>query len=55
LRKPASNKKLLSLLSSGESGESFKFTPFNEALEYTIGWFLQNYDHARTGNIKLEK
>jgi len=52
-RKPASNKKLLTLISSGDSrGESFQFTPFDEALEHTVGWFLQNYDTARTGNAK---
>jgi GDP-L-fucose synthase len=52
-RKPASNKKLLSLISQGESGEeSFKFTPFEEALEHTVGWFLQNYDTARIGSVQ---
>ncbi|KZW00358.1 NAD(P)-binding protein [Exidia glandulosa HHB12029] len=42
-RKPASNKKLLSLI-----GE-FKFTPFDQAMDETVAWFLQNYDTARTG------
>jgi hypothetical protein len=52
-RKPASNKKLLSLVSHDESeGGSFKFTSFDEALEHTVGWFLQNYDTARTGKVK---
>jgi len=52
-RKPASNKKLLSLISRDESGkEPFKFTTFEDALEHTVAWFLQNYDTARTGNEK---
>ncbi|KAG6899075.1 GDP-L-fucose synthase [Termitomyces sp. T159_Od127] len=42
-RKPASNKKLLSLIGG------FEFAPFEEALETTVQWFLQNYDDARTG------
>ncbi|PPQ95374.1 hypothetical protein CVT26_008219 [Gymnopilus dilepis] len=42
-RKPASNKKLLGLMGG------FQFTPFNEALDYTVKWFLNNYDTARTG------
>jgi len=42
-RKPASNKKLLSLI-----GE-FEFTPFEKALEESVQWFLQNYEAARTG------
>ncbi|KAL6300948.1 hypothetical protein BKA93DRAFT_828649 [Sparassis latifolia] len=41
-RKPASNKKLLSLI-----GE-FKFTPFEEALEESVSWFVRNYENART-------
>ncbi|KAK7683762.1 hypothetical protein QCA50_013138 [Cerrena zonata] len=46
-RKPASNKKLLSLIGD------FKFTPFEQALDETVRWFLQNYDTtARTGNKK---
>ncbi|KAL6306881.1 hypothetical protein BKA93DRAFT_823715 [Sparassis latifolia] len=40
--KPASNKKLLSLI-----GE-FKFTPFKEALEESVSWFVMNYKDART-------
>ncbi|KAG6875685.1 hypothetical protein C0992_002837 [Termitomyces sp. T32_za158] len=43
-RKPASNKKLLGLIGG------FEFTPFKEALDTTVQWFLQNYDNARTGN-----
>ncbi|KAF8726482.1 hypothetical protein AX14_007829 [Amanita brunnescens Koide BX004] len=43
-RKPASNKKILSLMGG------FQFTPFNEALDETVQWFLANYDNARTGN-----
>ncbi|KAG5335577.1 hypothetical protein C0989_000966 [Termitomyces sp. Mn162] len=42
-RKPASNKKLLNLIGG------FEFTPFDQALETTVQWFLQNYDSARTG------
>ncbi|OSC99679.1 epimerase-domain-containing protein [Trametes coccinea BRFM310] len=42
-RKPASNKKLLSLI-----GE-FEFTPFDKALEETVQWFQQNYENARIG------
>ncbi|TFK25450.1 epimerase-domain-containing protein [Coprinopsis marcescibilis] len=42
-RKPASNKKLLSLIGG------FEFTPFEEALDYTVKWFVENYDTARTG------
>ncbi|KAG8915924.1 hypothetical protein FRC00_006505 [Tulasnella sp. 408] len=43
-RKPATNAKLLSLV-----GSDFKFTPFDEALQETVDWFLQNYETARTG------
>jgi len=42
-RKPASNKKLLSLMGS------FQFTPFETALDTTVQWFVENYDIARTG------
>ncbi|CAL1709605.1 unnamed protein product [Somion occarium] len=42
-RKPASNKKLLSLIGD------FQFTPFEKALDETVKWFLENYDTARTG------
>lgn len=42
-RKPASNKKLLSLMGD------FRFTPFDEALKDTVQWFLNNYENARTG------
>ncbi|KXN85614.1 GDP-L-fucose synthase [Leucoagaricus sp. SymC.cos] len=45
-RKPASNKKLLSLMGG------FEFTPFDKALDITVHWFLENYDTARTGNVK---
>jgi GDP-L-fucose synthase len=41
-RKPASNAKLLSLIGD------FQFTPFDQALDETVKWFLQNYDTART-------
>ncbi|KAG8934683.1 hypothetical protein FRC01_001084 [Tulasnella sp. 417] len=43
-RKPATNAKLLSLI-----GSDFKFTPFDEALQESVDWFLQNYETARTG------
>jgi GDP-L-fucose synthase len=42
-RKPASNKKLLTLMGG------FQFTPFDQALTQTVQWFLANYDNARTG------
>ncbi|KZT64136.1 NAD(P)-binding protein [Daedalea quercina L-15889] len=42
-RKPASNKKLLSLMGD------FEFTPFDKALDETVKWFVANYDNARTG------
>ena len=42
-RKPASNKKLLGLIGD------FQFTPFEQALDESVQWFLQNYDTARTG------
>jgi len=42
-RKPASNKKLLSLIGD------FQFTPFSEALDLTVKWFIDNYANARTG------
>ncbi|KIP05458.1 hypothetical protein PHLGIDRAFT_128887 [Phlebiopsis gigantea 11061_1 CR5-6] len=42
-RKPASNKKLLGLIGD------FQFTPFDQALDESVQWFLQNYDTARTG------
>ncbi|KAH7871369.1 uncharacterized protein C8R40DRAFT_1054751 [Lentinula edodes] len=44
-RKPASNKKLLSLIGD------FKFTPFEEALNESVKWFLENYNNARIGNV----
>lgn len=40
-RKPASNAKLASLL------PDFKFTPFEDALEESVTWFVDNYDSAR--------
>ncbi|KIJ16320.1 GDP-L-fucose synthase [Paxillus involutus ATCC 200175] len=43
-RKPASNAKLMQLI-----GPDFKFTPFEEALEETVAWFLENYSNARIG------
>jgi len=43
-RKPASNEKLMKLI-----GPDFKFTPFEEALEESVSWFLENYANARIG------
>jgi len=45
-RKPASNAKLLSLVGD------FQFTPFDQALDETVKWFLQNYDTARIESKK---
>jgi len=45
-RKPASNKKLLTLMGG------FEFTPFDKALDITVKWFLDNYNDARTGMKK---
>jgi len=45
-RKPASNKKLLTLMGG------FQFAPFEEALDFTVKWFLNNYNNARTGGNK---
>ncbi|KZT22952.1 epimerase-domain-containing protein [Neolentinus lepideus HHB14362 ss-1] len=42
-RKPASNKKLLTLMGG------FEFTPFEQALDESVQWFLQNYNTARIG------
>jgi GDP-L-fucose synthase len=42
-RKPASNKKLISAIGG------FEFTPFDQALQSSVEWFLQNYETARTG------
>ncbi|KAL6306921.1 epimerase-domain-containing protein [Sparassis latifolia] len=41
-RKPASNKKLLSLIGD------FHFTPFAEALDESVSWFVKNFENART-------
>jgi len=41
-RKPASNDKLMGLLK--ESGVDFKFTPFEQALQETVDWFVTNYN-----------
>jgi GDP-L-fucose synthase len=44
-RKPASNKKLLSLI-----GDNFKFRPFEDALRETVQWLVEHYDtDARIG------
>ncbi|KAJ7130289.1 hypothetical protein C8R44DRAFT_775278 [Mycena epipterygia] len=42
-RKPASNKKLLDRIGG------FEFTPFEQALDLSVKWFIENYDTARTG------
>jgi len=44
-RKPATNKKLIGLI-----GE-FKFTPFEQALDETAKWFVENYHNARIGKV----
>jgi len=43
-RKPASNARLLKLIGG------YEFTPFEQALDLTVKWFLDNYSNARTGN-----
>ncbi|KAJ7253022.1 hypothetical protein B0H12DRAFT_1117094 [Mycena haematopus] len=45
-RKPASNKKLIDRIGG------FQFTPFDQALDMSVKWFIENYDAARTGNKK---
>jgi len=40
-KKTASNKKLMSLY------PSFKFTPFKQAIQSTVEWFVSNYEIAR--------
>lgn len=40
-KKTASNKKLRRYL------PDFKFTPFNQAIQETVDWFVENYDVAR--------
>jgi len=40
-KKTASNKKLMSL------NPEFKFTPFDQALQETVDWFVANYETAR--------
>ncbi|KAJ7201051.1 hypothetical protein GGX14DRAFT_465578 [Mycena pura] len=45
-RKPASNKKLLDRIGG------FQFTPFEEALNLSVKWFVENYGVARTGMKK---
>ncbi|KAJ7628375.1 hypothetical protein FB45DRAFT_748187 [Roridomyces roridus] len=42
-RKPASNKRLLELMGG------FEFTPFEQALDLSVKWFVENHDMARTG------
>ncbi|GAA5846717.1 hypothetical protein JCM3766R1_002891 [Sporobolomyces carnicolor] len=42
-KKTASNDKLMKYL------PDFAFTPFEQALQESVDWFVQNYDSARTG------
>ena len=42
-KKTAANTKLMKYL------PDFKFTPFEDALQASVQWFMQNYDTARTG------
>ncbi|WVR03347.1 hypothetical protein IAU60_000338 [Kwoniella sp. DSM 27419] len=48
-RKPASNAKLVRLM--GQTGyQAFEFTPFEQALEESVRWFLDHYERgARIG------
>ncbi|EJD05331.1 epimerase-domain-containing protein [Fomitiporia mediterranea MF3/22] len=49
-RKPASNVKLTTLLE--QAGVKFSFTPFDQALQGTVDWFVENYNSgARVGNV----
>jgi GDP-L-fucose synthase len=43
-KKTANNAKLMKL------NPDFKFTPFNEAIDTTVKWFLENYD--KEGGIR---
>ena len=50
-RKPASNEKLIRLMrETSKDNEEFKFTPFEQGLKESVDWFVENYDHARTGS-----
>ncbi|KAL5520693.1 hypothetical protein ACEPAF_2695 [Sanghuangporus sanghuang] len=50
LRKPASNAKLVTALS--KSGVKFSFTPFDQALQNMVDWFVEHYDSdARIGSV----
>ena len=40
-KKTASNEKLLKLF------PDFKFTPFDQAIQESVQWFVENYDSAR--------
>ena len=42
LKKTASNRKLRQYL------PDFEFTPFKDAINATVDWFIQNYDFAST-------
>jgi len=43
-KKTASNAKLMKYL------PDFKFTPFQEGVDKSVKWFVENYDTARTGH-----
>ncbi|KAH8917051.1 GDP-L-fucose synthase [Atractiella rhizophila] len=43
-KKTASNEKLMKYL------PDFKFTPFEQALQESVEWFVKNYENARIGN-----
>ncbi|KAM0791020.1 hypothetical protein ACM66B_004318 [Microbotryomycetes sp. NB124-2] len=47
-KKTASNAKLMKYM------PEFEFTPFEEALNESVKWFVENYDTARTGAHKLQ-
>ncbi|TDL27891.1 epimerase-domain-containing protein [Rickenella mellea] len=48
-RKPTSNAKLRAVLE--KSGVNFEFTPFEQALQESVDWFVENYETARTGDV----
>ncbi|KAI5114673.1 hypothetical protein M0805_004153, partial [Coniferiporia weirii] len=47
-RKPASNAKLAGLLE--KTGMNFHFTPFDQALQETVDWFIENYESGVRGS-----
>ena len=38
---------------TGNDGEEFKFTPFEQGLKESVDWFVENYHHARTGPVPV--